>query len=165
MAERSNESKQQIFTVPLGKPCYYIHEIQTHMKLNLFAASLAAGVSLLGATSSLAFGLPGGLKLTAPTGGGGGTNALTEQAKVRTVNAIFKEVSSSAFENGKLLIAKQKWACDKITKAQGILKAIKKEDLSAKAGELRERLFCDWTAPIPPSMLAKKNKKIDPQEL
>ena len=81
------------------------------------------------------------------------------------MNAIFKEVSSSAFENGKLLIAKQKWACDKITKAQGILKAIKKEDLSAKAGELRERLFCDWTAPIPPSMLAPTPEKIDPQEL
>ena len=149
----------------LDNRCYYACETQVCMKLNLSAASLLAGVSLLGATSSLAFGLPGGIKIPIPTGGGGGTNALTEQAKVRTVNAIFKEVSSSAFENGKLIIAKQKWACDKITKAQVILKAINKEDLSAKAGELREKLFCDWTAPIPPSMLAPTPEKIDTQEL
>ena len=149
----------------LDKRCYYPGEIKVRMKLNLSAASFVAGVSLLGTTSSLAFGLPGGLKIPNPTGGGGGTNSLTEQAKVRTVNQIFKEVSSSAFENGKLIIAKQKWACDKITKAQVILKAINKNDLSAKAGDLREKLFCDWTAPIPPSMLAPTPEKIDAQEL
>ena len=104
----------------------------------VFLAPLAIVASV--PSQALAFGLPSlpGGGIPGLGGGGGGTNALTEQAKVRSVNAIFKEVSKNAFEGGKLVVAKQKWACEKISQAQVILQAINKPDLVSKAADLRE---------------------------
>lgn len=114
-----------------------------------------------------AFGLPSmpGGGIPGLGGGGGGTNVLTEQAKVRTVNAIFSEVGKNAFEGGKLVVAKQKWACDKISQAQTILQAINQPDLVSKAADLREKLFCDWTQPIPDEMLAPTEEEVDQQTI
>ena len=115
-----------------------------------------------------AFGLPsmpGGGGIPGMGGGGGGTNALTNQAKIRTVNAIFTEVGKNAFEGGKLVVAKQKWACEKITQAQTILQAINQQELNAKAADLREKLFCDWTQPIPDEFLAPTEEEVDQQTI
>ena len=118
-------------------------------------------------SNARAFGLPSmpGGGIPGLGGGGGGTNVLTEKAKVRTVKAIFSEVGKTAFEGGKLVIAKQKWACEKITQAQTILQAINQPDLVSKAADLRESLFCDWTQPIPDEMLAPTEEEIDQQTI
>ena len=101
-------------------------------------------------TQVRAFGLPSGVPGLG--GGGGGTNVLTEQAKVRSVNAIFSEVGENAFEGGKLFVAKQKWACKKITEAQTILRAINQPDLTSKAADLHGYFALDTA--IPDEMLA-----------
>ena len=118
-------------------------------------------------SNARAFGLPSipGGGIPGMGGGGGGTNALTNQAKVRTVNAIFSEVGNNAFEGGKLVVSKQKWACDKISQAQTILQAINQPDLVSKASELREKLFCDWTQPIPDEFLAPSEEEVDQQTI
>ena len=74
--------------------------------------------STIGVGETLAF----GPKLPGMGGGGGGTNAVTSKAKTKTVNKILKDVGKSAFRGGKIIASKQKWACDKLAKAQGIVK-------------------------------------------
>ena len=133
------------------------------MKSIIFQFALLASMP----SAAFAFGLPGGGGGGFPGlgGGGGGLDAVTEQAKVRTVNSIFAEVGKTAFEGGKLVVAKQKWACDKIGKAEVILSAINKPELASKAADFREKLFCDWTQPIPEEMLAPSKEEIDTQTL
>ena len=146
----------------------YIRETKKLSMKSFPAVFLAPfAIAILLPSQVRAFGLPSmpGGGIPGLGGGGGGTNVLTEKAKVRTVKAIFSEVGKTAFEGGKLVIAKQKWACEKITQAQTILQAINQPDLVSKAADLRESLFCDWTQPIPDEMLAPTEEEIDQQTI
>ena len=116
--------------------------------------------STLGIGEALAF----GPKLPGLGGGGGGTDAITSKAKTKTVNKILKDVGKSAFRGGKIIASKQKWACDKLAKAQGIVKAINNADLEEKVSELRETLYCGITDPIPAELLAPEEIKEDENE-
>jgi len=127
------------------------------------AASIVL-ISSVGAGEAFAFGIPGGKKLPGLGGGGGGTDSITSQAKVKTVNAILKQVGKSAFEGGKIIASKQKWACDKLAKAQGIVRVINKPDLEEKVSSLRSSLYCGVTDVIPAELLAPEKEKIDTQK-
>ena len=109
--------------------------------------------STLGIGEALAF----GPKLPGLGGGGGGTDAITSKAKS-------KAVDKSAFRGGKIIASKQKWACDKLAKAQGIVKAINNADLEEKVSDLRETLYCGLTDPIPAELLAPEEIKEDENE-
>ena len=132
--------------------------------------------SLLASTSALvligtfgigevfAFGIPGGKKLPGLGGGGGGTNAVTSKAKTKTVNKILNDVGKIAFRGGKIIASKQKWACDKLGKAQKIVTAINQPDLQEKVSDLRKTLYCGITDPIPAELLAPEEIKPDEAE-
>tara|TARA_B100001109_G_C18827095_1_gene457591 strand:+ start:11 stop:421 length:411 start_codon:yes stop_codon:yes gene_type:complete len=117
--------------------------------------------STLGIGEALAF---GPRKLPGLGGGGGGTDAITLKAKKKAVNKILKDVGKSAFRGGKIIASKQKWACDKLAKAQGIVKAINASDLEEKVSDLRETLYCGLTDAIPAEMLAPEEIKEDENE-
>lgn len=130
------------------------------MNKSILSIALTATVVFLGAPRAHAgFGLPSMLG-----GGGGGMDAMTEQAKVQTVNSIFSEVGKNAFEGGKLLLSKQKWACDKLAKADLILAALNQPGLLKQSKDLKVRLFCGVTEMIPDSMLAPEKPKEDSQK-
>ena len=133
------------------------------LRSSLMAASIVL-ISSVGAGEAFAFGIPGGKKLPGLGGGGGGTDSITSQAKVKTVNAILKQVGKSAFEGGKIIASKQKWACDKLAKAQGIVRVINKPDLEEKVSSLRSSLYCGVTDVIPAELLAPEKEKIDTQK-
>ena len=133
------------------------------IRSSLMAASIVL-ISSVGAGEAFAFGIPGGKKLPGLGGGGGGTDSITSQAKVKTVNAILKQVGKSAFEGGKIIASKQKWACDKLAKAQGIVRVINKPDLEEKVSSLRSSLYCGVTDVIPAELLAPEKEKIDTQK-
>lgn len=121
--------------------------------------------SFLAASSSpsYSFGLPG-----LPSnlgGGGGGTDALTEQAKVKSVNSIFSEIGKGAFDGGKLILSKKKWACDKLDQANKILSAISQPQLSSQAADLHAKLFCGITSKIPAELLAPEKPDVDAQKV
>ena len=116
--------------------------------------------STLGIGEALAF----GPKLPGLGGGGGGTDAITSKAKTKTVNKILKDVGKSAFRGGKIIASKQKWACDKLAKAQSIVKVINNADLEEKVSDLRETLYCGLTDPIPAELLAPEEIKEDENE-
>ena len=116
--------------------------------------------STLGIAEALAF----GPKLPGLGGGGGGTDAITSKAKTKTVNKILKDVGKSAFRGGKIIASKQKWACDKLAKAQSIVKVINNADLEEKVSDLRETLYCGLTDPIPAELLAPEEIKEDENE-
>ena len=111
-----------------------------------------------------AFGIPGGKKLPGLGGGGGGTNAITDKAKTKAANKILKDVAKGAFRGGKIIASKQKWACDKLLKAQKIVFAINNADLIEKVSDLRETLYCGITDPIPAELLAPEEIKSDEKE-
>jgi len=131
---------------------------------NIFV-KFASLVSFAAASSTPAysFGLPG--LPSSLGGGGGGTDALTEQAKVKTVNSIFSEIGKGAFEGGKLILSKQKWACDKLEQANTILSALNQPQLSSQAADLKAKLFCGVTAGIPAELLAPEKPAVDTQKL
>lgn len=104
------------------------------------------------------FGIPG------LGGGGGGTDAIAEQAKVKAVNQIFEDIGKNAFEGGKLLLSKKKWACQRLKEADVILAVISQAKLSEEASKLRDKLFCDITERIPDEFLAPEKPKVDSQE-
>jgi len=106
----------------------------------------------------------GGPKLPGLGGGGGGTDAITLKAKKKAVGKILKDVGKVAFRGGKIVASKQKWACDKLSKAQGIVRAIKQADLEEQVSELRETLYCGITDPIPAELLAPEEIKPDETE-
>ena len=133
------------------------------LRSSLMAASIVL-ISSVGAGEAFAFRIPGGKKLPGLGGGGGGTDSITSQAKVKTVNAILKQVGKSAFEGGKIIASKQKWACDKLAKAQGIVRVINKPDLEEKVSSLRSSLYCGVTDVIPAELLAPEKEKIDTQK-
>ena len=133
------------------------------LRSSLMAASIVL-ISSVGAGEAFAFGIPGGKRLPGLGGGGGGTDSITSQAKVKTVNAILKQVGKSAFEGGKIIASKQKWACDKLAKAQGIVRVINKPDLEEKVSSLRSSLYCGVTDVIPAELLAPEKEKIDTQK-
>ena len=103
------------------------------------------------------FGIPGF--------GGGGLNAITDQAKQRAVSAIFDDVSKNAFEGGKLILSKKQWACKRMADAEIILTAINKPSLAGQASGLKAKLFCDITEAIPEEFLAPAKKEVDEQEI
>ena len=111
-----------------------------------------------------AFGIPGGGKLPGLGGGGGGTDSITDKAKTKAANKILKDVGKIAFRGGKIVASKQKWACDKLLKAQKIVVAINKQDLIEKVSDLRETLYCGITDPIPAELLAPEEIKGDETE-
>ena len=113
--------------------------------------------STLGIGEALAF----GPKLPGLGGGGGGTNAITSKAKTKAADKILKDVAKSAFRGGKIVASKQKWACDKLAKAQGIVKAINNADIEMKISDMRETLYCGITDPIPAELLAPEEIKED----
>ena len=133
------------------------------VRSSLIAASIVL-ISSVGVGEAFAFGIPGGKRLPGLGGGGGGTDSITSQAKVKTVNAILKQVGKSAFEGGKIIASKQKWACDKLAKAQGIVRVINKPDLEEKVSSLRSSLYCGVTDVIPAELLAPEKEKIDTQK-
>lgn len=130
------------------------------------ARSLLASTSAIIILSTLGIGeaLAFGPKLPGLGGGGGGTNAITGKAKTKAVNKILKDVGKSAFRGGKIIASKQKWACDKLAKAQGIVTAINNADLQEKVSDLRETLYCGLTDAIPAEMLAPEEIKEDENE-
>ena len=129
----------------------------------LVSSSTVILLGTLGVGESLAFG-PGIPGMPGLGGGGGGTNAITEKAKAATVNKILKEVGKNAFKSGKIIASKQKWACDKLAKAETIVRVINKPDLVSKVSDLRQTLYCGLTEAIPAEMLAPEKEKIDTQE-
>ena len=129
--------------------------------------SLLASTSALILLGSLGIGDAfafGPKKLPGLGGGGGGTDAITSKAKTKTVNKILNDVGKSAFRGGKIVASKQKWACDKLLKAQTIVRAINNADLSEKVSDLRETLYCGLTDAIPAEMLAPEEIKEDKNE-
>ena len=130
----------------------------------LATASALALVGSLGLGEVFAFGVPGGGKLPGLGGGGGGTNSITDTAKKRAADKILKDVGKVAFRGGKIVASKQKWACDKLLKAQKIVVAINKQDLIEKVSDLRETLYCGLTDAIPAELLAPEEIKGDETE-
>ena len=132
------------------------------MARSLLAATSALFIAgTLGIMEVYAFGVP---KVPGLGGGGGGTNAITDKAKSKAVNKILKDVAKGAFRGGKIIASKQKWACDKLGKAQKIVMAINKQDLVEKVSDLRETLYCGITDPIPAELLAPEEIKGDEKE-
>ena len=115
----------------------------------------------LGIGEVYAFGIP---KVPGLGGGGGGTDAITATAKKKAVNKILKDVAKGAFRGGKIIASKQKWACDKLGKAQKIVTAINQPDLQEKVSDLRKTLYCGITDPIPAELLAPEEIKPDEAE-
>ena len=128
------------------------------------AASAFIIVGTLGFGEVFAFGVPGGGKLPGLGGGGGGTDSITAKAKKKAANKILKDVGKVAFRGGKIVASKQKWACDKLAKAQKIVIAINSADLTEKVSDLRETLYCGITDPIPAELLAPEEIKGDETE-
>ena len=75
-----------------------------------------------------------------------------------------KDVGKVAFRGGKIVASKQKWACDKLAKAQKIVIAINSSDLTEKVSDLRKTLYCGITDPIPAELLAPEEIKGDETE-
>ena len=124
-------------------------------------------IGSLGIGEVFAFGvpkMPGGGKLPGLGGGGGGTNAITDKAKTKAAKTIIKDVGKIAFRGGKIVASKQKWACDKLAKAQKIVTVINKADLIEQVSDLRETLYCGITDPIPAELLAPEEIKGDETE-
>ena len=135
------------------------------MKRSLLAsASALVLLGTLGIGEVFGFGVPGGGKLPGLGGGGGGTDAITAKAKTKAVNKILKDVAKGSFRGGKIIASKQKWACDKLNKAQSIVKVINKPDLVEKVSDLRKTLYCGLTDPIPAELLAPEEIKSDEKE-
>ena len=132
------------------------------MKRSLFTATSALFLaSTLGVVNVYAFGVP---KVPGLGGGGGGTNAITTKAKTKAAKTILKDVGKIAFRGGKIVASKQKWACDKLLKAQKIVVAINASDLIEQVSDLRETLYCGITDPIPAELLAPEEIKGDETE-
>ena len=127
----------------------------------LAATSALFLASTLGVTDAYAFGVP---KVPGLGGGGGGRNAITTKAKTKAAKTILKDVCKIAFRGGKIVASKQKWACDKLLKAQKIVVAINKQDLIEKVSDLRKTLYCGITDPIPAELLAPEEIKGDETE-
>ena len=130
----------------------------------LASASALVLVGALGVGEVFAFGIPGGGKLPGLGGGGGGTDAITDKAKKRAAKKILKDVGKVAFRGGKIVASKQKWACDKLAKAQKIVMAINSADLTEQVSDLRKTLYCGLTDPIPAELLAPEEIKGDETE-
>ena len=130
----------------------------------LASVSAFALVGTLGIGEAFAFGVPGGGKLPGLGGGGGGTNSITDVAKKRAAKKILKDVGKVAFRGGKIIASKQKWACDKLLKAQTIVTAINSADLIEQVSDLRETLYCGITDAIPAELLAPEEIKGDETE-
>ena len=132
------------------------------MSRSLFAATSTLFLAgTLGIGQVYAFGIP---KVPGLGGGGGGTDSITDVAKKRAVNKILKDVGKVAFRGGKIIASKQKWACDKLSKAQTIVMAINNADLTEKVSDLRKTLYCGLTDPIPAKLLAPEEIKGDETE-
>ena len=132
------------------------------MSRSLFAAtSTLFLVGTLGIGQVYAFGIP---KVPGLGGGGGGTDSITDVAKKRAVKKILKDVGKVAFRGGKIVASKQKWACDKLAKAQTIVMAINNADLTEQVSDLRKTLYCGLTDPIPAKLLAPEEIKGDETE-
>ncbi len=130
----------------------------------LASASALACVGILGVGEVFAFGVPGGGKLPGLGGGGGGTDSISATAKKRAAKKILKDVGKVAFRGGKIVASKQKWACDKLAKAQKIVMAINNADLTEQVSDLRKTLYCGLTDPIPAELLAPEEIKGDETE-
>ena len=143
----------------------YINMLDRKMRRTLLGTTSALFlIGILGVGEVFAFGIPGGKKLPGLGGGGGGTNSVTDKAKTKAANKILKDVAKGAFRGGKIIASKQKWACDKLLKAQKIVVAINKADLIEKVSDLRETLYCGLTDPIPAELLAPEEIKSDEKE-
>ncbi|MFN4866941.1 MAG: hypothetical protein ACK5GZ_11575 [Cyanobium sp.] len=88
-----------------------------------------------------------GLQL--PGFAGAALNAVAEQLQLRAISAILASISNSAFEEGKLVLAKQQWACQKLAQAEEILEELSQETIGGKVAEIKAKLFCDITDAIP----------------
>ena len=135
------------------------------MRRSLLASTSALVIiGTIGIGEVLAFGVPGGGRLPGLGGGGGGTDAITAKAKTKAANKILKDVGKIAFRGGKIVASKQKWACDKLSKAKTIVVAINNAELIEKVSDLRETLYCGITDPIPAELLAPEEIKGDETE-
>ena len=130
----------------------------------LKSASALILIGTLGIGEVFAFGVPGGRKLPGLGGGGGGTDSITDKAKTKAANKILKDVGKIAFRGGKIVASKQKWACDKLSKAQKIVLVLNKQDLIEQVSDLRKTLYCGITDPIPAELLAPEEIKGDETE-
>ena len=132
------------------------------MSRSLFAATSTLFLAgTLGIGQVYAFGIP---KVPGLGGGGGGTDSITDVAKKRAAKKILKDVGKVAFRGGKIVASKQKWACDKLAKAQTIVMAINNADLTEQVSDLRKTLYCGLTDPIPAKLLAPEEIKGDETE-
>ena len=135
------------------------------MKRSLLASiSTLVVIGTFGIGEVFAFGIPGGGKLPGLGGGGGGTDSITAKAKKKAAKKILKDVGKIAFRGGKIIASKQKWACDKLSKAQKIVVAINASDLVEQVSDLRKTLYCGITDPIPAELLAPEEIKGDETE-
>tara|TARA_Y100000589_G_C27130359_1_gene620330 strand:+ start:80 stop:499 length:420 start_codon:yes stop_codon:yes gene_type:complete len=130
----------------------------------LASSSTLILIGTLGIGEVFAFGIPGGGNLPGLGGGGGGTDSITSKAKTRAAKKILKDVGKIAFRGGKIVASKQKWACDKLSKAQKIVLVLNKQDLIEQVSDLRKTLYCGITDPIPAELLAPEEIKGDETE-
>jgi hypothetical protein len=132
------------------------------MRRSLFAATSTLFLAgTIGIGQVYAFGIP---KVPGLGGGGGGTDSISATAKKRAAKKILKDVGKVAFRGGKIVASKQKWACDKLAKAQTIVMAINNADLTEQVSDLRKTLYCGLTDPIPAELLAPEEIKGDETE-
>jgi hypothetical protein len=101
----------------------------------------------------------GGFSL--PSAGGAALNAIAEQLKLRAISAILASISNSAFEEGKLILAKQQWACQKLAEAEEILEALSQAKISEKVAGIKIQLFCEMTDSMPSEDLAPLDEQDD----
>lgn len=126
--------------------------------MNKIIATLALLIVAYGSPAKAQF---GGLML--PGFGGAVLNAVAEQLQVRAISSILASISNSAFEEGKLVLAKQQWACQKLAEAEEILEELSQAKINSKVAEIKTKLFCEITDAIPAGFIAPPDESIDQQ--
>jgi hypothetical protein len=103
----------------------------------------------------------GGFSL--PGAGGTVLNSIVEQLQIRALSTILASIANNAFEEGRLVIAKQQWACQKLAEAEEILESLSQANISGRVSEIKTKLFCDMTDAIPEEALAPSDNNNDEQ--
>jgi len=116
-------------------------------------------VLLIAAYGSPAKAQFGGLSL--PGFGGAALNAVAEQLQLRAISTILTSISNSAFEEGRLILAKQQWACQKLAEAEEILEELSQATIGGKVAEIKAKLFCDITDTTPAEFISPSNESVD----
>jgi hypothetical protein len=128
--------------------------------MNKVIAMLALLIAAHGSPAKAQF---GGFSL--PGFGGAALNAVAEQLQLRAISTILASISNSAFEEGKLVLAKQQWACQKLAEAEEILEELSQTTMGGKVSEIKAKLFCDITDAIPAEFTSASDESIDDESM